>query len=634
MPAYNEGGEEKVSQFGEKTITRRKAGTVNQLPKDGTGAKSQDIINPTVGNQPSFPGDYEVHECSLKSPHKPGGGIIDLRNSWSELNIFEDMFSSTLTCDITIVDGVGLTEFLPIIGEETLTIKIKTSNLTNQRPTQIGEPSGPPGSPIVEYGPFNESENTGFLDLVFTIFKMADRSNPVVGGMSTYTLHGVSQEYVDNLKIKVQRSTINGVTGEPQKISNVVRSLYTEYVKPNSKTSANTPKKIFIEPTQSLVDLSLPNLTPFKTFEFLAGRSVSAGQHASGSNFVFFETVTGYHFISIETLFAGGGAGYLKPPDFPAGKSPDEGMYAFGDVRAKETYTVWPKRMDLDVELENAVLAPERVALEMTSVLSYNFTSNFDVLENLTKGMYANKLMTHDLVRMKFDTIDFSYLQDQMPDVIVHTDGTREERPIKKTAADKKNFSDSFTHLEDQDLCTSAQSALNAPNALVSFYPTNLGHDQIPHFKDGVGIKTVKHGEELGPLNIVPNRVEEWLQQRTVQQQQLNNIKLNIRAPGRSSRMVGDVINFKMPSPSLSMRGGGDEMEEHKYLSGKYLITKLRHHFSREIYNIEFECIKDSLKASASGGGGRGSGVSGSSAIMDDGSIKMSEDGERVIGGF
>jgi hypothetical protein len=119
MPAFNEGGEEKVS-FGEKTITRRKGGTVNQIPKEGTGAKSEDIRNPTLGN--------EVHECSLKSPHKPGGGIIDLRNSWSELNIFEDMFSSTLTCDINIVDGVGLTEFLPIIGEETLTIKIKTAN--------------------------------------------------------------------------------------------------------------------------------------------------------------------------------------------------------------------------------------------------------------------------------------------------------------------------------------------------------------------------------------------------------------------------------------------------------------------------------------------------------------------------
>ena len=35
----------------------------------------------------------------------------------------------------------------------------------------------------------------------------------------------------------------------------------------------------------------------------------------------------------------------------------------------------------------------------------------------------------------------------------------------------------------------------------------------------------------------------------------------------------------------------------HKYLSGYYLITKLRHHFTREKYEIEFEAIKDALNS-------------------------------------
>jgi hypothetical protein len=68
--------------------------------------------------------------------------------------------------------------------------------------------------------------------------------------------------------------------------------------------------------------------------------------------------------------------------------------------------------------------------------------------------------------------------------------------------------------------------------------------------------------------------------------------------------------------------------QEHKYLSGKYLVTKLRHHFTREKYQIEFECIKDSFKE------GLSEAVSGSSAITDSGELKMSEDGTRVIGGL
>jgi hypothetical protein len=55
------------------------------------------------------------------------------------------------------------------------------------------------------------------------------------------------------------------------------------------------------------------------------------------------------------------------------------------------------------------------------------------------------------------------------------------------------------------------------------------------------------------------------------------------------------VIEFKIPSPNLENRAKG-RPDEHKYLSGKYLVTKLRHHFTRERYQIEFECIKDSFK--------------------------------------
>ena len=54
----------------------------------------------------------------------------------------------------------------------------------------------------------------------------------------------------------------------------------------------------------------IPNYSPFKAFNFLASRAVSAGQHAVGSSFLFYETVKGFFFVSLETLMAGGGTGY------------------------------------------------------------------------------------------------------------------------------------------------------------------------------------------------------------------------------------------------------------------------------------------------------------------------------------
>ena len=88
------------------------------------------------------------------------------------------------------------------------------------------------------------------------------------------------------------------------------------------------------------------------------------------------------------------------------------------------------------------------------------------------------------------------------------------------------------------------------------------------------------------------------MQSRMVQSQQMNNIKLNIRAPGLSTRMVGDLIEFKLPTQYVEDRDGITQSSQHTYLSGYYLITKLRHHFTREKYDIEFEAIKDSLNKS------------------------------------
>jgi hypothetical protein len=162
-------------------------------------------------------------------------------------------------------------------------------------------------------------------------------------------------------------------------------------------------------------------------------------------------------------------------------------------------------------------------------------------------------------------------------------------------AADAKNFSDSFTHLGTGKLATEMQDALGSPESVMSFYPSNFGHDV--RFKEALGSKGVtgKNKSDARP-NIIPNRVEQWMQSRLVQSQQANNIKLNIRAPGLSTRAVGDLIEFKLPTAYLEDRDGYTQSTHHTYLSGYYLITKLRHHFNKEKYEIEFEAIKDALK--------------------------------------
>ena len=309
---------------------------------------------------------------------------------------------------------------------------------------------------------------------------------------------------------------------------------------------------------------------------------------------------------------AGGGTGYggsqhegavMAAPGAP---KTTELVYTAPEEPVKEVYVVRPKRTTTSEETDPV----KNVAIEMTAVDDYMFSSNFDVLENLSKGMYTNTLLTHDLVRMTYDRLQFDMydVNELGTEVITAVPGGPDVMEIKefvKAAKDARTISDKFTHLEKGKLCTPNQDALRKQptkeEALLCFYPTNLNHDVV--FGEDLGAEAVSGGIKSS-LNIVPNRVEQWMQSRMVQSQQLNNIKLSVRAPGLSTRTVGDVIEFKMPTQFLEDRDGETQATHHKYLSGYYLITKLRHHFTKEKYEIEFEAIKDSLNAKAGKGKG------------------------------
>jgi len=563
------------SAFGQ-TLERRKQTEGVTTSTANHGNKSKNLADPQAGKIPSFAGDYDLLKLTLTSPNRKNKGYVDLRDAFSDLNIYEDVFASCLTGNITISDGLGLMENVPIIGEETINIHVKTSGIKREREE-------------ITTGPFKGSLSEGIINLKFRVYKISNLVK-MNEGMWMYKLHLISEEGMINLKSKVAKSALDPATLEPRRISATVKNIYKQYFKRGRK-SANV-KKLFVEPTRNLTNLIIPNQTPFKAFNFLAGRAVSAGKHAVGSSFVFYETVKGFFFVSMETLMAGGGTGYRSEMGEGDGK---ELEYTAPEIPIKETYVVQPKK--LRAKEDNL----QNVAIEMTSVDEYKFDSNFDVIKNLQEGMYSNRLLTHDLVRMKYDTLDFNYMHPENTEKLVTDDektGMTEVVDVKTLGADQKNFHDNFTHLGKGRLCSENQFAMGSPESVISFYPTNFGHDV--RFPDDIGAEGV-HGGARNPLNIIPSRVEQWMQSRMVQSQQINNIKLSIRAPGLSTRTVGDLIEFKMPTQYLEDRDGKTPAAHHTYLSGYYLITKLRHHFTTEKYEIEFEAIKDALKTPVGG---------------------------------
>jgi hypothetical protein len=573
-------------------LERREKRTGETTSSKDHSAKNPAIAKGTKAELPGQAGLFQLDRLHLISPNRKDGelGDIDLRASYVEFNIYEDISSPTLAGNITILDGIGLMESVPIIGEEILEIEAKTENMKKVR-SPIAKKGASEGAEKKKSPLAAGSENDGHIKLKFRVYKISDVTDQEYG-LKRYTLHFCTEEYLINLKTKVMKGF-----KEPQRISKSMKDLYNKYFGSGSKRKK--VKKVFIEPTKNINNLIIPNYTPFRAFNFLASRAVSVSQKAAGSSFVFFETIKGHFFVSLETLMQGGLGGY-EASDQDGGDSAEGEQFIWTEIeeKIKEVYTVSPKKIPI------AKQDGKNIASEMVSVNSFKFSGQFDIVKNLQKGMYSNRLITHDLVRMKWDTLDYNYFDPNATLLKTTRDATTGATEVTPNtdlpAADKKNFFDTFAHMGAEKLSTINNFALGAPTSSVSLYPTNFAHEiRFPTGHSDL-LELSVYGKPARNLNITPNRVEQWMQSRQVQIQQLENIKVNITAPGLSSRSVGDMIEFKLPSNFLENKSGG-EAEGHKYYSGYYLITKLRHKFSSGNYTIEFEAVKDSLHKKVGG---------------------------------
>ena len=150
---------EKRDGFG-TILDRRQAGLGTTPETADHGTKSDFLKKPQQGKIPSYPGDFELQKLTLTSPNRKG--FINLKGAWSEFNIYEDLFGNYLSGNIQLVDGVGLTESVPIIGEETIHIQVKTKGLVRERPKENIS------------GPFKGSQNEGIINLKFRVVKISE----------------------------------------------------------------------------------------------------------------------------------------------------------------------------------------------------------------------------------------------------------------------------------------------------------------------------------------------------------------------------------------------------------------------------------------------------------------------------
>ena len=527
-------------------------------------------------SKPLVYGDFTLYEISITSPSRLGEPLhLNHESMFIELDIYEDLFSNVLKGAFTFKDTQGWAETIPLIGDETLVVSYSTPGGEG---TQVNSQSQ------------DIKTHTASEETVSQRFKVYDCVEIGTGEkLKIYQLSLISEEYVFSKKMKISKGYKNA------SYSYMAKDIMKELNKENTHSNKN----IFVEQTLSHQNVIIPNWTPFQAINFLASRSLSADsepieQEEGGDNptptarpigsyFVFYEKFgTGFFYESIESMIL---------------KQKSKGNIPLYQYRPKLT--------------DNAVFSS---LIQYFTVEQFDVVNSFKSLENLGRGVFGSRLIAYDPIRMKYEDVKYDYYEKTKDDVNeTHdqdTGTTTTSTNVEQADDSRRIFSDfiatdiSAIDNKPNKIIAPLSDYVGSNNASVKLATTTHAHDAmfIPPYEDpdisfgptstsiGVSARTFKDKESK------QNNVEEWLLQRQVQVSEFRNVIITFTVPGNTSRHVGDLIEFAVPShiPEDDSEIGSVQIG-HQLYSGYYLISKIRHIIKKSGFEMDVELIKNSF---------------------------------------
>jgi len=176
-------------------------------------------------------------------------------------------------------------------------------------------------------------------------------------------------------------------------------------------------------------------------------------------------------------------------------------------------------------------------------IISYKVNRQFDFLKNVDRGLYKSKTIHIDMLKKRTDDTIYDY----------------------SVSGEK------FNKLQSNLIA----GVVYKGNPITTLTTTRTGHDACcPLFE---------------PENHLPKRIDRVKDIRTGYMRSVFNTAIEVAIPANPHMKVGQVIELHFPLKLLNQSDG----QVDKYLSGKYLITKVRQIFSTTEIVTVLECTKD-----------------------------------------
>ena len=251
---------------------------------------------------------YEIKKLNLITH----AGTYDLRSIFTELNIFDHILQPCMSGNLLLKDAQSINSNFVLDGSEFIEIDIS-----------------------------KESDNFR-IQKAFKVYKQTDRKQDSLTSES-FILHFISDEFVYS---------------EQQTISQYYKSTYTEVATKmlSDKLKVDVKNISLLEKSKGIREIIIPQMKPLEAIMWCARRALNSNNLP---NFLFFENINGYNFVSLSTL-----------------KS------------QASSYTIY-------FEIKNIQDSLER---ELFGARDFEIISQYDYLDNIRSGVYSGTFIGFDPV--------------------------------------------------------------------------------------------------------------------------------------------------------------------------------------------------------------------------------------------
>ena len=376
------------------------------------------------------------------------------------------------------------------------------------------------------------------------IYKITDREQ-LNDSTQSYVIHFASREFVRNLRTKVSES----FTGRMDQMVNKIFAR-PEYL--------DSKKKLYFQKTRNSDTIVVPNVSPFDAIKLLGKRALPDSLRSKGAGYLFFETPRGFHFRSWESLCIGKNG---KPRE------------------VKQKFRYVQQRMDRfgHEVLDESGKPLDKIVEDYRNVESYEFKNNFhDVAANTALGTYGHRVITHNLYNKSYKEDDYHYHNSFQETGHVDNNGGYGKEASYTTSNPMIVETPVDYDLVEGD--TRQKGVSDFAESRVSLQATS----QFVHNEEtgAFGIDVVQDGVIEGERVSLTNQLH-------------SGTRLQMTINGQAWLQAGDLIQFDVQS--VENRDERPTGPLDPQLSGRYVISHIRHRVSGEYYKQVIECIKDSV---------------------------------------